>query len=155
MKGRILDYSVQTNSGIISGDDGRRYTFVGPEWKEQSAPTRGMYVDFEAIEGGSEAHSIYRAIGTSGFSGVSADSKSKVVARLLAILLGWLGIHKFYLGYTNQGIILIVVSIVGALLGGIGIIVGIVIGLVEGIIYLTKSDEEFEMVYVTGRKPWF
>ena len=30
-----------------------------------------------------------------------------------------------------------------------------VVGLVEGIIYLTKTPEEFELVYVQGRKPWF
>ena len=32
--------------------------------------------------------------------------KSKIAAGLLAIFLGWLGIHKFYLGYTGPGIIL-------------------------------------------------
>ena len=29
MKGRILDYSIQTNSGVISGADGNRYEFFG------------------------------------------------------------------------------------------------------------------------------
>ena len=30
-----------------------------------------------------------------------------------------------------------------------------VIALIEGIIYLTKSDEEFERIYVAGQKYWF
>jgi hypothetical protein len=30
-----------------------------------------------------------------------------------------------------------------------------VIAFVEFIIYLTKSDEEFEQIYVTGKKVWF
>jgi hypothetical protein len=30
-----------------------------------------------------------------------------------------------------------------------------IIALIEGIIYLTKSDEEFEQTYVVGKKPWF
>ena len=30
-----------------------------------------------------------------------------------------------------------------------------VIGLVEGIIYLTKTDEEFEQIYIENKKGWF
>ena len=112
MKGRILDYSVQTNSGIISGDDGRRYTFVGAEWRGSSAPVRGMYVDFEAMQGGTEARDIYVAAESSGLSEIFGGAKNRVVAGVLAIILGWLGVHKFYLGYTNQGIMVIVPSIV-------------------------------------------
>jgi len=79
-------------------------------------------------------------------------AKSKVVAGLLGILLGSLGIHKFYLGYTKEGVIMLVVSVVtcGFAAGIVGII-----GLVEGIMYLTKTDEDFEKTYVQGRKPWF
>lgn len=77
-----------------------------------------------------------------------SSDKSKVVAGVLGILIGGLGIHKFYLGYSKEGIIQIVVTLVtcGA---------ASVVGLIEGIIYLTKSDEEFESTYVTGRKGWF
>jgi TM2 domain-containing membrane protein YozV len=75
------------------------------------------------------------------------EEKSKVVAGILAILIGALGIHKFYLGYTKEGIIMIVLS---CLCG-----VGGIIGLIEGIIYLVKSDEEFEETYVKNQKPWF
>jgi len=75
-------------------------------------------------------------------------AEKKVVAGILAILLGSLGVHKFYLGYTKEGIIQLVIS-----LGTCGLL-GI-LGLIEGIIYLTKSDEEFVATYVTGRKGWF
>lgn len=78
--------------------------------------------------------------------------KSKVAAGLFAILLGALGIHKFYLGYTSQGLIMLLVSILTL---GLGAIVMEIIGLIEGILYLTKTDEEFERVYVQGRKGWF
>lgn len=47
MKGRILDFSVQTNTGIITGEDHKCYSFVGSEWKETQAPVRGYEVDFE------------------------------------------------------------------------------------------------------------
>jgi TM2 domain-containing membrane protein YozV len=59
-----------------------------------------------------------------------------------------LGIHKFYLGYTKEGVIQLVIGVVTCGIGG-------VIGLIEGIIYLTKSDEEFVATYVTGKKGWF
>ena len=81
------------------------------------------------------------------------QSKSKVAAGLLAIFLGGLGIHKFYLGYTTQGIILLLVSFLGILL--LGPVIACVISLIEGIIYLTRSDEEFYRLYVLNKKEWF
>ena len=158
MKGRVLNYSVQENGGIISGDDGNRYTFVGGQWREQALPVQGSYVDFQVDQGTDHAISIYLDRGT---TPSSVGEKSKVVAGVLAILLGVLGVHKFYLGYSGQGALLLVLFILGIplmFLFGIGIIVWIVlgiIGLVEGIIYLTKPDIEFEETYVKGRKPWF
>lgn len=76
----------------------------------------------------------------------------KIVAGVLAILLGSLGIHKFFLGYTKQGVITLLVSLLTC---GIGAGVMSVIGLIEGIMYLTKSDEEFTVTYVSNQKPWF
>ena len=75
-------------------------------------------------------------------------AEKKVVAGILGILLGGFGVHKFYLGYTKEGVIQIVITLVTC---GVGAIVG----LVEGIMYLIKSDEEFVATYVNGRKGWF
>ena len=85
----------------------------------------------------------------------SGDNK-KILAGVLAILLGGLGIHKFILGYTKEGIIILVITIVLGVLtcGMAGWVMGI-LGLIEGIIYLTKSDEEFYNTYQVGKKPWF
>ena len=82
-------------------------------------------------------------------------AEKKIAAGICGILLGALGIHKFILGYTKEGIIMIAVSIVGSILLGLGPIVMGLIGLIEGIIYLTKSDEEFASTYVSGKKGWF
>jgi TM2 domain-containing membrane protein YozV len=71
-------------------------------------------------------------------------SSKKLVAGILAILLGAFGIHKFYLGYVVAGIIQIVLSLICGI-GGI-------IGLIEGIMYLIKSDDEFEAKYINGDK---
>ena len=89
------------------------------------------------------------------FSGVGGENK-KLLAGILAIVLGGFGIHKFILGYTKEGIILLVATLVlGILTCGLAGWVAWVIGLIEGIIYLTKSDEEFYNTYQVGRKPWF
>jgi TM2 domain-containing membrane protein YozV len=76
-------------------------------------------------------------------------SEKKVTAGILAILLGGLAIHKFYLGYTKTGIIQLILSLVTC-----GTVGGL-IGLIEGVIYLTKSDEEFDRTYVQNQKEWF
>jgi TM2 domain-containing membrane protein YozV len=86
-------------------------------------------------------------------------SKSKITAGLLAIFLGGLGIHKFHLGFTTPGLVFLLTNTVGLILTAwlfcIPNFVLAVIALVEGIIYLTKSDEEFEQLYVVQKKQWF
>jgi uncharacterized membrane protein YhaH (DUF805 family) len=57
MKGKILDYSIQESSGLISGEDGNRYKFSNSEWKADKAPKVNQKVDFEAD--GDEAKGIY------------------------------------------------------------------------------------------------
>lgn len=81
-----------------------------------------------------------------------AGSKSKIAAGLLGIFLGALGIHKFYLGYTKAGVIMLLVSL---LTFGVGATIMEIIGLVEGIIYITKSDQDFDAQYVLNEKQWF
>ena len=76
----------------------------------------------------------------------------KIVAGICGILLGSLGIHKFILGYTKEGVIMLVISIVSC---GFAAPVTHLIGLIEGIIYLTKSDEEFVRTYIQNKKGWF
>lgn len=60
MKGTILDFSIQKNEGVISGDDNGRYTFNGSEWRPSELPVRGMRVDFEVR--GTAAAEIYREL---------------------------------------------------------------------------------------------
>jgi len=79
----------------------------------------------------------------------------KLLAGLLAIFVGSLGIHKFILGYNTEGIIMLLVSLGGAFLCGIPTSVVALIGIIEGIIYLTKSDEEFYQTYQLGKRSWF
>ena len=88
------------------------------------------------------------------FNEVSGENK-KILAGIIGILFGWIGIHKFILGYNKEGGILLILGLLGFLTCGITSGISAVIGLIEGIIYLTKSDEEFYNTYQVGKKPWF
>lgn len=95
--------------------------------------------------------------GGSPSQGFGGQKKDKMAAGLLAIFVGSLGIHKFYLGGKQQrtaAIIMLVVTLVGACVL-IGPLVMGVISLVEGILYLTKDDADFQAEYVQGDKAWF
>ncbi len=77
---------------------------------------------------------------------------NKIPAGICGILLGSLGIHKFILGYTGPGLVMLLVTVLTC---GLAYPVMHIIGLIEGIIYLCKPDEEFVRVYVDGRRDWF
>ena len=40
------------------------------------------------------------------------EESKRIIAGILGILLGSLGVHKFVLGYTTQGIIMLAITIV-------------------------------------------
>src|SRR5260221_3962992 len=82
-------------------------------------------------------------------------SDKRILAGILGIVLGGLGIHKFVLGYTTEGVIMLVTYLVGLALCGIPSLAMAVIGIVEGIMYLMKSDEEFVDTYINHKKAWF
>ncbi len=90
-------------------------------------------------------------------------SDKKLAAGVLAILLGALGVHKFYLGYTKEGLILllstlIILPILTIMTCGFASTfypVVFIIPITEGIIYLTMSDEQFDNTYIRNQKPWF
>ena len=76
----------------------------------------------------------------------------KLAAGLCGIFVGGFGVHKFILGYNRPGIIMLCASILTC---GIGYTVVHIIGIVEGILYLTKTDDEFNRIYLVGKKEWF
>ena len=63
----------------------------------------------------------------------------RVTAAILAIVLGGLGAHKFYLGETTTGVVYLCF---------VWTLVPVFLGIIEGIIYLTTSDEDFQRKYV-------
>ncbi|AUX69926.1 hypothetical protein CHX26_10870 [Porphyrobacter sp. HT-58-2] len=160
MKGQVLVFDPLKGEGIISGQDGERYSFQGSDWRGEAGPPRaGQQVDFAAS--GSAAAEVFPMLGANPIAeAFGPGHKSPIVAGLLALFLGSLGIHKFYLGYTTQGVILLVSTFMSYLLTLvlIGIIPLMIIGLIcliEAIIYLTKSEADFNATYVQNQKPWF
>jgi TM2 domain-containing membrane protein YozV len=147
MKGKILEFNEESRSGVVSGDDGNRYNLDIAEWRSSALPKTGSTVDF-SIEG-EDAKAVYAE------SASSSASSKKIAAALFAFFLGAFGAHKFYLGYNKQGIIMLLVFIFGFILLGLPSLVIGVIAFIEFILYLVKSDEEFEQTYVVGSKPWF
>ena len=90
----------------------------------------------------------------------AGGENKKVLAGILAIILGSLGVHKFILGYQKEGLILLGATVVGyatlcIAIGAFILMATGIIGLIEGIIYLMKSDEEFHDTYQVNKRPWF
>lgn len=65
--------------------------------------------------------------------------KQKLVAALLGIFLGWIGVHRFYLGYNTIGIIQLCLGLAGIATCGITTIASGVWGIVDGVMILTGS----------------
>lgn len=83
-------------------------------------------------------------------------SNKKLAAGLTGIFLSAFGVHKFVLGYTRPAVIMLVVSLAGGVItcGLASFVIG-VIGLIEGVIYLTKTNAEFQAEYLDAQKDWF
>lgn len=64
--------------------------------------------------------------------------RSKIVAGVLAVLGGGIGLHKFYLGKPGWGVVYILLIWSG---------ISVILGLIEGIYYLTMSEDAFQRRY--------
>lgn len=69
---------------------------------------------------------------------VSSSDVDRTTAGIFALLLGGLGVHKFYLGQTTQGILYLCFC---------WTFIPAIVGFIEGILYLMKTDEEFLRKY--------
>jgi TM2 domain-containing membrane protein YozV/ribosomal protein L40E len=71
--------------------------------------------------------------------GASApNGKSRIAAALFALLLGGIGVHKFYLGQVGMGILYVVFC---------WTFIPSIVGFIEGILLLVMTDETFASKY--------
>ena len=115
MKGIILNYSIQSNSGIITCDDGNRYSFVSSEWKEEGFPEKGLVVDFAIGADNGTAKDIFKALESNSIKNGAKDSNSELINSdgklkrcwgpiLLCFFLGMTGVYHFAIGEDKRGI---------------------------------------------------
>ena len=81
----------------------------------------------------------------------------RVVSTALAIVVGCLGIHKFYLGYRVEGFIMLSMTTIGTFMsqGFTPLIFMISVSWFEAINMMSRDDESFVVNYVKNRRPWF
>src|SRR5690348_9964549 len=130
----------------IIGVDGRPYGPVGAEeirrWMAENRVHAQTLVQAEGSpewkplgslpEFAAEWKSVPPPV-MSATSPAGARAANKVAAGVCGILLGSLGIHKFILGYTGAGLIMLLVTVLSC---GLLSPVTHIIGLIEGILYL-------------------
>lgn len=131
MRGTVLNFSIQTNQGFISGDDGKRYNFVGSDWNLSNTPIQGARVDFDVDN--NRAFSIYEDPTTTSAS--SQTPKSRTTAGILALLLGGFGVQFFYLESWGWGLVSVLFC---------WTYIPAIASLIMGIRYLTMTDKQFE-----------
>ncbi len=68
--------------------------------------------------------------------------RNKTAAGLLALFLGWAGIHRFYLGQTGYGILYFLFMFIG---------VSFILGLIDAVVFFGMSEEEFNLKYNSKR----
>lgn len=147
MRGQVLGVDTRTGVGIVTGDDGRRYSFTPEDWAHRGEPAVGMYVDFETHE--NRALTMFPVPGAvpaqgPGPHGIAPhqNDRNKYAAAAIAFLAGPLGIHRFYLGRTGSGIAMLVLTCTL-----IGLVISVPWAWIDMIRYLVMSDREFAERY--------
>lgn len=157
MRGQILVFNEQKQAGAIATADGQRFLFHISDWKDVVPPESGMTVVFAAHEN-SRARQVQLALPApvaapaAQATPLAQQPKRKPVLTLLALFLGVLGGHRFYMGAWGWGLVqslglLLLSAILGALLpplAGLLYLGVVVFTWVEVIRYIWMSDAAFD-----------
>lgn len=119
MLGHIESYDERCQTGVVKRE-GKFYEFHLDQWSSQQPPKAGDDVDFDY------EHDEVTDIGPVGAYLIdSKPVKSRIVAALLGVVFGAIGLHRMYLGYWGIAIAQILVTY---LTGGFGVVWGFVDG---------------------------
>lgn len=129
MIGHIESFDLGRQTGVIRSKDSF-YEFHLDQWKSPGLPENGDDVNFELEEG--EAKSV---ILVGSYLNLHEPVKSRLLAIVLALFLGGLGAHRFYLGYYWIGLAQIAVTV--ATIG-----FGVVWGFIEFALLLSKNFDK-------------
>lgn len=180
MKGRILDHNPKSQQGLIAAEDGNSYMFVDSQWQADCLPEPGTEVEFTASRQDALNVGLWQAkpspglgrwwflpaqylllvLAALGVKRLFQQKPRRMTAVALALLFGSLGIHKVYLGRFRPVLILLIAAVcLGWLWGPMAIIlllaVSGLISWIELLLYLSKTDAEFEQIYLNRHKAWF
>lgn len=99
MRGNVLGFDIDTNTGAIAGADGNRYEFVRLEWRSAVTPSRGAPVDFVPETG--RATQIFPA---SPFYDPAEGGNAQLVyiLYLVSLIFGVTGIVGLIIAYVNR-----------------------------------------------------
>ena len=142
-EGRILADSVlvdeATQQQTLARDlPGLSHHFLGaPTQQAQNQPNYNPYQNPPA-----PMNSPYPRGANTPYNAVVGPRKSKMVAALLAFFLGGLGVHRFYLGHTTMGVVMLLVTIVGTMLCCVGALVMSVWAIIDMVLILTGQMKD-------------
>ena len=137
MRGEIVIYDAAAGTGKISGQDGNRYTFTKADMMPGVEPKLHLQVDFDAIDGTAKEIARLKGVAPVVVEQRPGD-KDKVAAGVLALLLGGLGIHCFYLGQPVRGIVYILFC---------WTFIPAVVSIIEAILLFVMSTKDFDRRY--------
>lgn len=99
MRGDVIGFDPDTNTGAISGHDGSRYDFVRLEWRGLAPPTRGTIVEFTAA--GIQATQIYPVVPRYD-PGEGETAKLVYILYLVSLIVGVTAIIGLVMAYVNR-----------------------------------------------------
>lgn len=105
------------------------------------AETNVSYAD-QGQQSSGQSFSSIDSVFSNGPSG-----KSRGIAAILALFFGAFGLHYFYIGKTNAGILFLVVCLLSCFTLGV---VTQIVSFIQGILFLVSTQEEFEKRWVNA-----
>lgn len=106
MIGHIESYDPDTQTGVVKCEE-TFYSFHLDDWMAEVPPDAGDDVNFDA-----EAKSAKNINLVGAYLEPQKAVKYKYLAAVLALFLGWTGVHRFYLGFYRLGFMQLTLTVV-------------------------------------------